>query len=227
MRDACEEVQYILFDMDGVVVDSMPSHADIWKEIFREYGLTLNDEDIFRREGMAGIDSIAEIFSEKNCQVPTAEELMSLQERKITIFKNYNVKIFEGIHGILSCLKDNGARIGLVTGSLRRSVEHMLDDEMLSFFDAIVTVDDVDRGKPFPDPYMRALELLDSDKKDSLVIENAPMGIKAAKAAELYCVAIETTLPESYLEEADCVVKDHYELNTFLKSVCATCGVSA
>ena len=216
-----------LFDMDGVVVDSMPSHADSWKEIFREYGLTLNDEDIFRREGMAGIDSIAEIFSEKNCQVPTTEELMSLQERKITIFKDYNVKVFEGIRDILGCLKDNGARIGLVTGSLRRSVEHMLDYEMLSFFDAVVTVDDVKRGKPFPDPYIRALELLDSSVKDSLVIENAPMGIKAAKAAALYCVAIETTLPASYLEEADIIVSDHCELKSFLKSVCATCEVSA
>lgn len=216
-----------LFDMDGVVVDSMWYHALSWKEIFTEFGLTLNDEDIYKREGMAGLDSIAEIFSEKKCPVPTTEELISLQERKILRFRDYDVRVFSEVPGILAHLKEKGFRMGLVTGSLRMSVEHMLDEQMLSFFDVIVTADDAGRGKPYPDPYIRALKLLNSGVDDSLVIENAPMGIKSAKAASLYCVAVQTTLPADFLAEADHIVMDHFELHTFLREISATCGITA
>ncbi|MFW5771345.1 MAG: hypothetical protein ACOCX9_07905, partial [Spirochaetota bacterium] len=70
MLNAGRTFNTFLFDMDGVVVDSMPAHAGSWREIFREFGLTLQDIDIFKREGMAGLDSIAEIFLEKNSVVP-------------------------------------------------------------------------------------------------------------------------------------------------------------
>lgn len=226
MQNAGRTFNTFLFDMDGVVVDSMPAHADSWRMIFQEFGLTLEDVDIFKREGMAGLDSIAEIFLEKNSVVPAIHELLMLQERKISVFEKYDVKIFDEIPGILSFLKKSNMKTALVTGSMRRSVDFMLDDQLQSLFDVIVTVDDVERGKPFPDPYRKALHLLDSYADESLVIENAPMGIRSAKAASLTCVAIETTLPSEYLQEADDIVTSHGQLLSYLQNVCGAPAAS-
>ena len=226
MLNAGKTFNTFLFDMDGVVVDSMPAHAGSWKKIFYEFGLTLEDVDIFKREGMAGLDSIAEIFLEKNSVVPAMHELLMLQERKISLFEKYDVKIFDDIPGILSFLKNSNMKTALVTGSMRRSVDFMLDDRLQSLFDVIVTVDDVVRGKPFPDPYLKALHLLDSNTDDAMVIENAPMGIRAAKSAFLTCVAIETTLSSEYLQEADYIVTSHGQLFSYIQNVCGAPAAS-
>jgi beta-phosphoglucomutase len=211
-------IDAILFDMDGVVVNSMPFHADAWKQALGEYGLVLDDVDIFRREGMSGRQSVEELFIEKDRPVPGDREFDDLIEKKHAIFEQCRIELFPHVEDILSWVKGRGIRAALVTGSPKRSVRYVMPDEMLSRFDAVITAEDVIKGKPDPEPYLKALEALGVRSERSLIIENAPMGVRAARAAGILCFALETTLPRQYLKEADRIFRGHRDLLEYLKS---------
>ncbi len=206
----------VLFDLDGVIVDSMPLHADSWIKIFREYGVDLTRTEVFMREGMSGIASVIDIFRDRGLPVPDEKELGRLLEKKLAMFENHTIRLFPRVMDILNLLKDHSVPMALVTGSLRRTVEHELSAELRSFFGTIVTIEDVRRGKPDPDPYLQAAASLGVDPGKSLVVENAPMGVLSAKRAGAWCAAVETTLSREHLAEADMICADHDELYSFL-----------
>ncbi len=208
----------ILFDMDGVIVDSMRQHAECWIRVFGEYGVALSTEDIYLREGMSGIASIIDIFRTKGERIPSPGEMKILQEKKLEIFERYPVTIFPGVEGILEFLSKKGIVLGLVTGSLRRSVRYVLQENIRKRFASIITVDDIVNGKPNPEPYLKALEEVGFRNEEVLVIENAPLGIISAKAAGLRCFALETTLEAARLTDADRVFSSHKELDTYLRN---------
>ncbi len=209
----------VLFDMDGVIVDSMPCHAGAWIEVFKEHGLVLTTEDIYKREGMSGLDSIKDIFVEKGYPVPAVEDLRRLQEKKHVLFERHRVEVFPFVRDMLETLTLENISVGLVTGSLRRSVRHVLPLHLEKFFSVIITVEDIVRGKPSPEPYLKALEALAVNGKAALAVENAPLGIRAAKRAGIDCFALETTLAASYLGEADEIFPDHQSLLHRFQSV--------
>ncbi len=203
----------VLFDMDGIVADSMDYHAEGWRQVLREYcGLELTREDIFKREGMSGLESIVDIFEEKGVPVPSGEVLSELREKKLELFERHDVTVFPAIRDILDLLSQKKVAMGLVTGSLRRSVQHVLRDDVLRHFEAVVTVDDISKGKPDPEPYLCGMARLGAEKSDVLAVENAPMGILSAKRAGIDCFAIETTLDESFLTGADRIFGNHADL---------------
>ena len=210
----------ILFDMDGVIVDSMRHHADGWRTVFRENcGIELSREDIFKREGMSGLSSIVDIFVEKGMAVPAERELIELREKKLELFEQNEIQLFPEMRGILELLDSKNIGIGLVTGSLRRSVQHVLKDDILRYFEAVITVDDISLGKPHPEPYLIGIERLGMKKKYVLAVENAPMGIASAKGAGIDCFAVETTLGGDYLNGADMVFKNHRDLYGYFRDL--------
>jgi beta-phosphoglucomutase len=211
------KLQSIMFDMDGVILDSMPVHAASWIRAFREHGLILDDMDIYRREGMSGPDSVRDIFLEKGLSAPDDSQLAGLVELKRGYFSFDSIPLFEGVREMLEFLKRDGMKLALVTGSPRSLMERIVPESALSCFSVSVTADDVKRGKPDPEPYLKALHHLNSRPENSVVIENAPMGIRSAKSAGLVCYAIETSLPGEYLNEADLVFHDHQSLFSFLR----------
>ncbi len=211
-------VEAILFDMDGVVVDSMRVHADAWKRVLGEFGLELDDIDILRREGMSGRQSVEDIFLEKERPVPGEIEFNELLAKKHILFEQSRIHLFPFVEEMLEWIGNRGIRSALVTGSLRRSVHHVMPDNVFSSFDAVISAENVVRGKPDPEPYTRALDSLGARPEHSLVIENSPMGIRSARAAGITCFALETTLPRRYLIEANRIFKDHRDLFEFLKS---------
>lgn len=204
----------ILFDMDGVIVNSMPYHAIAWQQALRQHGLNVDKIDIYKREGMPGIKSVIEMYTEKNVSIPDQKELQDIQKTKLGIYHEHDkeIKVFDDIPEILQKIKSRKLRMGLVTGSKRKSVDHLLSTELKSYFDIIISGDDVIHGKPHPEPYLLGLDGLGSSVEETLVVENAPMGINSAKAAGLTCYAIETSLPEEYLACSDKVIKNHKEL---------------
>jgi beta-phosphoglucomutase len=210
----------ILFDMDGVIADSMRHHADAWRTVFRERcNIDLTPEDIFLREGMSGISSIIDILKDKGVQIPSREELLSLREQKLRLFERHKIEVFPSVYEILNYLTSKNIKIGLVTGSLRRSVDYILTDDIKNFFNVIISVDDISNGKPHPEPFLKGVELIGLNGVDVLAVENAPMGIRSAKRAGLICWAIETTLKKEFLAEADIIFSDHKELFECLKKV--------
>ena len=95
----------------------------------------------------------------------------------------------------------------------------MIGTRLFNKFDAVIGAGDAIKSKPYPDPYEKVLEIFKILPKEAIVIENAPLGIQAAKAAGIYCVAVESTLNEAYLKNSDIVVKDIQSLLLRLKKI--------
>ncbi|MBC7085739.1 MAG: HAD family phosphatase [Methanomethylovorans sp.] len=205
----------IIFDMDGVLVDSMPSHADAWLAVSREIGADISREEIYEIEGANHIQGIQWLFGKagKEVQPYLYEEI---KRRKVEFFSaNARVYPFEGMFDCLSSLKKHFS-LAVVTGSDRCTVKKITDSFFADIFDIFVCSEDVCYGKPFPDPYLKAVELLGMRKEECIVIENAPMGVESAKRAGLFCVGVPTYVPPSRLSAADIVLDDHKSLYEYL-----------
>jgi beta-phosphoglucomutase len=204
----------ILFDFDGTLADTMEDNFIAWKNAFSDYGINIKREDYFPLEGMKLIEVAKEISRkyEKNI-IPD-----SIVEFKNNYYlENHSFRLYPGVQELIEKMKNKKRLIAIVSASPRKKLEKTVPEEFLRKFDAIVSGDDVNKGKPDPEPYLIAMKKLNATPKDCIVIENAPLGIKSAKSAGIYCVAITTTLEEKYLVEADRIVKNFYELKDIIK----------
>jgi len=208
----------VIFDMDGVITDTMPYHFRAWKTIFVNNGAHVSHEDIYKREGQKGIDSVREIFAEKN--VPFTEDLAKkLLEDKEHLFKKiFKRRFIQGSRSFIKNLARQGYRLALVTGTSRHEAQELLPKNLWNSFEVTVCGSDVQNGKPHPEPYLTALKKLNIQASQALVIENAPFGIASAKAAGLKCVALETSLPKKYLKQADQVFSSYQGLINEIQS---------
>lgn len=203
--------------MDGVLVDSMPDHADAWKEVLEEQGIHIERQDIYNIEGSNHVGVVTLMFQKAGRIPPT--DFTDLARRKRDVFERINnVKAFDGLRETLSALKDR-YRLAVVSGSDREIVTELLDRFYPGIFDAVVSGNDVTNGKPSPEPYQKALGMLGVRNDESIVIENAPMGVESAKQAGIYCVAIPTYVKSQRLEGADIVLENHEKLVEYLNAL--------
>ncbi len=201
----------VIFDMDGVLVDSMPDHADAWKTVFGELGIHITRQDIYDIEG-SNHEGIIRLVFKKAGRTPEAEELVGLAQKKKEIFTRTNkVTVFDGIYECLGLLK-NRCLLGVVSGSDKAVVMELLGRFFPDTFDAVVTGNDVREGKPSPEPYLKVIKMLKVRKDECIVIENAPLGVESAKRAGLFCIAIPTYVEAQRLKGADVVLPNHAAL---------------
>ncbi|NLO30177.1 MAG: HAD family phosphatase [Methanosarcina mazei] len=207
----------IIFDMDGVLVDSMRFQADAWAKAFQDAGINIVREDIYELEGSNDKRLIKSIFKEARKE-PEPEHFERLPEKKRDLLEFDRIKPFEGIPECLDELKRH-FRLAMGSGSNRNTVGKIVDKFFSGYFDVVINGSDLERGKPDPDPYLKALEMLGLTKNECMVIENAPLGITAAKRAGLYCVAVASMLEPEKVQHADLVLEDHASLFDYLKSL--------
>jgi beta-phosphoglucomutase len=200
------KLKAVCFDMDGVLVDTMPHHVAAWLNSFKEKGFNHNEIDFYIREGMPGRKTIEDIFNSCNVQV-TEKDIEEIYIAKRKYFKKHaKYKFINETVQLLKELQKMDIPCCLVTGSRKEFVEEVL--QSLPFhFHSVITGDDVDEGKPSPEPYNKAMQSFPLNPSQWLIIENAPLGIKSAKSSGAYCLAMETTLGSMYLKEADLIVK--------------------
>ncbi|MBY6035469.1 HAD family phosphatase [Fictibacillus nanhaiensis] len=198
-------IKAVCFDMDGVVVHTMPHHVEAWHHAFRKKGFNHDDLEFYLREGMPGRKTILDIFHANQVQF-TDRDVEDIYEQKRKYFKeNANYSFIEETVSLLERLYKQGIPVSLVTGSRREFVVEVVE-KLPVVFHSIITGDDVNEGKPSPEPYLKAINNLPYDASEWLVIENAPLGIESAKRAGAFCLAVETTLEEKYLRQADRIV---------------------
>jgi beta-phosphoglucomutase len=207
----------IIFDVDGVLVDSMSYQADAWIKAFEEIGITVTRRDVYELEGSNDNRLIKAIF-EKAGKEPEPWYFEQLPKRKREALEFDKIKPFEGI---LDCIKElkQHFRLAMVSGSNRSTIEKIMDKFFSGCFEVVINGSDMERGKPDPDPFLKALEILDLTKNECIVIENAPLGITAAKRAGLYCVAVASMLEPEKVQHADLTLKNHAALLEYLKSL--------
>ena len=192
----------ILFDMDGVITNTMPDHYRSWVKIFHQEGIHVSHLDIYRREGQPGINSVLEIFQENQRLISKKKALRILRKKEILFKKIAKRRFIAGARNFIKSLKKDKFQLALVTGTSRHELRRILPQKLINVFEVIITGNDVRRGKPDPEPYKKALKMLKVLPRQAVVIENAPFGIQSAKNAKIRCLAVKTSLHQRYLREA-------------------------
>lgn len=208
----------LLFDFDGVLIQSMEDHYEGWRRALEKYGIDMNPEELFMMEGQ-GVRAVAtEITRKYNIPVEdTSDIIKNKQEHYNTIKK---IRFYPNLLDVLNWAREKQLKMGVVTGGMRTRVKEALESfGLMDYFKAIITSDDVSETKPSPRPYLIAATQLEVDTKDCIVIENAPLGIHSGKSAGMKVIGITTTLTARHLREADVVVSDFRELLNALKKL--------
>ena len=198
--------------MDGVITDTMPYHFDAWLDIFSAAGIKVDCYDIYAREGQDGFSTLKEIYAARHRRFDAREARRLLAAKEELFKRRVKRRFVKGSREFLRVLKKRRLRLALVTGTSRHEMKRILPVRLSAMFEVTVTGSDVRKGKPDPEPFLKALRMLGLKASDAAVIENAPFGIEAAKRAKLFCIALETSLPRRYLKKADIIFKSFQEL---------------
>ncbi|WP_289090742.1 HAD-IA family hydrolase [uncultured Bacteroides sp.] len=193
----------VLFDMDGVLFDSMKNHAKAWNKAMSMYGMNLSEEEAYMHEGRTGASTINIVcMRERGCNADE-EEIKKIYQTKSDIFNTLpKAEPMPGAYTLLRNIKESGLQPVLVTGSGQLSLIDNLNHHFPGIFqkEFMVTAFDVKYGKPNPEPYLMGLKKAGIAPNEAVVVENAPLGVKAGVAAGIFTIAVNTgPLPDSAL----------------------------
>lgn len=200
-----QRLRAVLFDMDGVLYNSMPSHAKAWHRAMAHFGYDLPEQEAYMHEGRTGASTI-NIVSRRQRGVEESEErIQEIYRVKSQFFNEYSpAEPMPGALELLRKLQAQGLKILIVTGSGQASLLDRLNHHFPGVFcrELMVTAFDVKRGKPDPEPYLMGLQKGDLRADECVVVENAPLGVRAAKAAGIFTIAVNTgPLPDNALTD--------------------------
>ena len=193
----------VLFDMDGVLYNSMPSHAKAWHRAMAQFGYDLPEDEVYMHEGRTGASTVNLVSLRERGVEESEERIQEIYKVKSDLFNEYpSAEPMPGALSLLRQLKEQGLMILIVTGSGQHSLLDRLNEDYPGIFrrELMVTAFDVKRGKPDPEPYQMGLQKGGLRAEECVVVENAPLGVRAAKAAGIFTIAVNTgPLPDSAL----------------------------
>lgn len=192
-----EEPKLVLLDMDGVLVDSMPVHDYAWRAAAEKYGLQYEPDEFFRAEGMKGCDTITMLYRRTHGEDPSERFVQESYAYKTHLFEERQQSLLKPIPGVkelMELLRGRGIRLGVVTGSTTANALSRIGTFFEGFFteEQLTTADTVTRGKPDPQPYLMAMEHAGRTPRETLVVENAPLGVRSAVTAGAFTIAVTT-----------------------------------
>lgn len=188
----------ILFDLDGVLMNSMPAHVRSWQRAFRRCaGMKVPSKELYAREGQALDETVSEIYRRWSGGRPGRKLVCQIIAQKDAFYRSSaGVRLFPKARDLLEGLHQQGLVLAVVSGSLdllTRLRAHRID----GLFSVIVSPAQTRHSKPNPEPYLVAVRELGLPRERCLVIENSPFGIRAAREAMLPCVAVKGNSPLS------------------------------
>lgn len=190
------DLRAVLFDMDGVIYDSMPAHEISWQQTMSEFGLKAEPYEFFVQEGRPAKFTIDLLFQRNMKRDATDEEVQEIYKRKTELFFQHDSgKLIPGIEETIKLVKEKGLTPILVTGSGQTGLWERLNGDLPNIFtpETMITAFEVEIGKPHPEPYLMGLEKAGNLKPNqALVIENAPLGVESAHRANIFTIAVNT-----------------------------------
>jgi HAD superfamily hydrolase (TIGR01509 family) len=212
-------IQAILFDLDGLMVDSEPHSLASWEAVLRERGVTLDRLTIESILGLR-IDATARTLIDKYHLPDTVQGLADAKTEYQIAHLNGRVPPMPGLIELLDEIDRRSLKKAVASSGIRRYVEAVLRaNNLLDRFSVIITGDQVAHGKPAPDVFLAAARALNTDPQDCLVLEDAPAGVQAAKAAGMMCLAVpDHSMAQLDLSQADKVVTSLHDVRTLLTS---------
>ena len=194
----------VLFDMDGILYDSLPNHSIAWQESMAKCGITMTSDDAYATEGARGVDTIRQMVRLQQHRTISEEEAQKMYDLKTQLFHQLpEPPVMPGILSLMEKIQEGGLQIGVVTGSGQRPLINRILRDFGAYVDEahITTAYDVERGKPYPDPYLMGLKKAGNlEPWQAIVIENAPLGVRSGHAAKIFTIAVNTgPLPDEEL----------------------------
>jgi sugar-phosphatase len=189
--------QAILFDLDGVLVDSTPCVTRIWSAWAREHGLD-PEYVVHVAHGQRTIETVRKVAPHLDAQ----RETDGMEQRELN--DTDGLRLLPGAKHLLEALPPD--RYTIVTSGTRLLAAKRLVAVGLPVPAKMITADDVNRGKPDPEPYLAGAAALGAEPKDCLVFEDAPSGIRSAKSGGMVAIALTTTYQSAELSEADFMI---------------------
>lgn len=200
-------LQGIIFDLDGVLVDTVPAHYAAWHRLFSEEGYFF-DEQVYhdKVDGRRRQDGVAAVMENAD-----TARIAAAGERKdgyfLDLIEKGKFKVFDGSLSFLAGCRAAGYR--LATASSSKNVRYILEKVGIAdYFGAVVGGDDVERGKPDPSIFLTAATRIGLDPSSCIVVEDAISGVKAAKAGGFFCLGVDRTDQPWRLAGADLIVRD-------------------
>jgi beta-phosphoglucomutase len=204
-----EVVQAILFDMDGVVADTLPSHIEAWVEFSKRHGVKVTRGTVLKHfNGRVNKEIFEFLFKRKLSSV----ELRRHAGEKESLYRNIyrsKVKLLAGLLPFLKELREAGVKVALATAGPPGNVALVLNGtKTKKYFNAIVNASNIKFGKPHPEIFLTAARRLKVKPSHCVVFEDAMFGIEAARRAGMKVVGVATSHKSAELKHADLVIKD-------------------
>ena len=212
----------VIFDFNGIIVDDEPIHFKLFQKVFGEEGITLTEKVYYERYlGFDDRGAFTAGFREIKQPLDDAK-LQQLIDRKAYYYQDMirsHVSIFPGVRSLVSALTEK-LPLAVASGALRNEIETILETAgLLHAFKVIVSAEDVKRGKPEPEIFLKALAELNAgegahsiEAANCVVIEDSKEGVRGARHAGMKCLAVTNSYPAELLREANLVVKSLEEV---------------
>lgn len=201
------KIKGAIFDLDGVIVNTVPFHFKAWKKLFEGYGYKFTLEDYLAKvDGRPRLEGAAAILTELG-----PEEIEKAGEKKQTYYLELldkePIEIFEGSVKLLKELKVKGIKLAAASSS-KNAVRILKKINLYDIFDANVSGADFEKGKPDPEIFLTAASKLGLKPEECVVFEDAKSGVEAARRGNFYCVAIDRHNNPEALKSANKIVRD-------------------
>ena len=209
----------VIFDMDGVIFDTEKVYLDIWIEVFEKYGYKMTKELYVNVMGTGRKNVIKTFLENFGDDLPIEKMYEEKDNQLFYIIENQGIPLKEGVKELFSMLKEKNYKIALATSAKRERVEKQIKDKWLKeSFDAIVCGDDVEKGKPSPDIFLKAAKKIDVEPENCFVVEDSPAGIKAAFSGGMKGIHVEDlkVADEDILKYCEKNFKNFQEIKEYL-----------
>jgi beta-phosphoglucomutase len=195
----------VIWDMDGVLIDTMELHFKIWQQVFSEYGVEFARQDFNQYFGTTNLETIQTVFGNKLSN----EAARELAEKKQLVFEEKAVNEAELIPGALQWLQfffDRGIPQAVASSNTQPFIEKMAAHKNIrQFFEVLVSAEGL-ASKPDPAVFLESARLINVNPNSCIVFEDAVAGVEGAKRAGMKCIAITTTNPQTALVKADLII---------------------
>ena len=196
----------VIWDMDGVIIDSAPYHFKAWQEVFQNRGVTFTEEDFKRYFGQRNDTIISNVLGE-SLSTSQIDTIADEKERDFRQRVKQHVKPLPGAIELIKSLKEHGFKLALASSAPIENIQLVTQGLGINnYFHVIVSGREVKEGKPSPQGFLLAAKKLGVAPENCIVVEDAVAGVTAAKRAGMYCLAVTNTHPRVSLKEADVII---------------------
>ena len=206
-------VQGVIFDLDGTLVDTMPLHGRAWEALAHRYTLPFSSKQLAAANGKTTTAHIRDVF--EWASEPADIQKLAQEKRQLflDLVESDGVTAIKGLHVFLKKLVEQKVSMAVGTSAPQGNADLMFKHAQIpDIFSSIIGAEDVTHGKPAPEVFLKAAQSLSLDPKECLVIEDAPMGIAAARAAGMPVIALTTTHSREELADATRIIDTYLDL---------------